>query len=118
MACVFCRIVAGEIPAHVVREDADTLAFRDAHPQAPVHVLVVPRRHVASLSELEDPGTAGALLHAACEVARAQGLGAGWRLIVNTGAHGGQEVDHLHLHVLGGRSLGRMLPGPLGPAEE
>ena len=110
MDCVFCRIVAGELPSQQVREDERTLAFRDVSPQAPVHVLVVPKVHVASLWELEDPDLAGALLHAAAEVARSEGLEAGWRLIANTRDHGGQEVDHLHLHVLGGRPLGRMLP--------
>lgn len=110
MDCVFCRIVAGELPSERVREDQHTVAFRDASPQAPVHVLVVPRLHVASLWELEDPGLAGQLLAAAAEVAREEGLEAGWRLIANTRGHGGQEVDHLHLHVLGGRPLGRMLP--------
>ena len=114
MDCVFCSIVAGDIPAEVVRSDDATLAFRDIQPQAPVHVLVIPRRHVASLHALEDPELAGALLHAAAEVARALELGAGWRLIANTGADGGQEVDHLHLHVLGGRPLGRMLAGAAG----
>jgi histidine triad (HIT) family protein len=110
MACLFCRIVAGDIPASIVREDEHTVAFRDVHPQAPVHVLVVPRRHVASLDDLDDPGLAGALLGAASAVARSQGLATGWRLIANTGGDGGQEVEHLHLHVLGGRRLGRMLP--------
>ena len=110
MSCIFCRLVAGEIPATRVHEDADVLAFRDIHPQAPTHVLVVPKRHVPSLSELNDVRLAGALLSAAVAVARAEGLAQGWRLIANTGEHGGQEVLHLHLHVLGGRPLGRMLP--------
>ena len=112
MSCVFCRIAAGELPASRVYEDDDVLAFRDLHPQAPTHVLVVPKAHVGSLHELEDPRLAGALLQAAAHVARAAGLEQGWRLISNTGAHGGQEVPHLHLHVLGGRTLGRMLAGP------
>lgn len=111
MACLFCRIVAGEIPATVVREDEHTIAFRDIAPQAPTHVLVIPRTHVPSLHELEDPALAGHVLHAAAEVARAEGLDAGWRLIANARGDGGQEVDHLHLHVLGGRPLGRMLGG-------
>jgi histidine triad (HIT) family protein len=110
MSCIFCRLVAGELPATRVHEDADVLAFRDIQPQAPTHVLVVPKRHVASLAELTDARLAGALLLAAAAVARAEGLIQGWRLIANTGAHGGQEVPHLHLHVLGGRPLGRMLP--------
>lgn len=109
MDCLFCKIVAGDIPAEHVREDARTLAFRDIRPQAPIHVLVVPKAHVASLWELEDADEAGALLAAAAAVARAEGLDQGWRLIANTGDHGGQEVGHLHLHVLGGRPLGPML---------
>jgi histidine triad (HIT) family protein len=111
MECVFCRIAAGEIPAKIVREDAATLAFLDIHPQAPTHVLVIPRRHVDSLHQLSDPALGGALLVAAAEVARALSLERGWRLIANTGADGGQEVQHLHLHVVGGAPLGRMLPG-------
>lgn len=109
MSCIFCRIVAGELPAARVHEDADVLAFRDVHPQAPVHVLVVTKVHLASLHELEDARLAGALLYGAAEVARKEKLEQGWRLIANARAHGGQEVDHLHLHVLGGRALGRML---------
>jgi histidine triad (HIT) family protein len=111
-SCIFCRIAAGELPSNRVYEDADVLAFRDLHPQAPSHVLVIPRKHVASLHELDDAALAGALLSAAARVARAEKLAQGWRLISNTGAHGGQEVGHLHLHVIGGRPLGRMLsPG-------
>ena len=111
MDCLFCKIVAGEIPCEKVREDEHTLAFRDIHPQAPTHVLVVPKTHVASMWELDDPELAGRVFHAAAEVAREAGLARGWRLIVNTRDEGGQEVGHLHAHVLGGRPLGRMLPG-------
>ena len=109
MDCVFCRIVAGEIPSRKVLEDELVIAIRDARPQAPTHVLVLPREHVASLWELADERLAGRLLATAAEVARAEGLARGWRLIANTREHGGQEVAHLHLHVLGGRALGRML---------
>ena len=109
MSCVFCRIVAGEIPSTRVYEDAEVIAFRDIRPQAPTHVLVVPRKHVDSLHELDDARLAGALLSAAARVARDEKLDQGWRLIANTRSHGGQEVAHLHLHVLGGRPLGRML---------
>ena len=112
MTCVFCRLAAGEIPATRVYEDAAVLAFRDIHPQAPAHVLVIPKVHLASLHELEDADLAGALLLAAAKVARAEGLEQGWRLIANSRAHAGQEVEHLHLHVLGGRPLGRMLSPP------
>jgi histidine triad (HIT) family protein len=110
MSCVFCRLASGELPASRVYEDADVLAFRDIHPQAPSHVLVISKAHLASLDELADPRLAGALLAAAVRVAQLEKLAQGWRLIANTGAHGGQEVLHLHLHVLGGRPLGRMLP--------
>ena len=107
--CIFCRIVAGEIPSRRVLETDRLIAFEDISPQAPTHVLVVPRRHVPSLWELDDPELSGQVLWAAARIAREQGLEQGWRLIVNTRGHGGQEVDHLHLHVLGGRPLGRML---------
>lgn len=110
MSCIFCRIVAGELPSQRVLETERVLAFRDVHPQAPVHVLVVPKTHVGSLYELDDRALAGELLSAAAEVARAEQLSGGFRLIANSGAHGGQEVGHLHLHVVGGRKLGRMLP--------
>ena len=112
--CIFCRIVAGEIPATLVHADEHVIAFRDVNPQAPVHVLVVPRRHVASLVELaagdggDDAALGAALLAAASRVARAEGLaepGRGFRVVANTGAEGGQSVDHLHFHVLGGRPL-------------
>jgi histidine triad (HIT) family protein len=111
MDCIFCKLAAGEIPTERVHEDEHVIAFRDLQPQAPVHVLVIPRIHVASLHELDDPELAGRLLLAAAQVAREAGLERGWRLIANTRDEGGQEVDHLHLHVLGGKRLGRMLPG-------
>lgn len=105
--CIFCRIVAGEVPATVVHETATTFAFRDLSPQAPTHVLVVPRTHVANAAELADvePGTMADLVAAAAEVAQAEGVGAGYRLVFNTGADAGQTVFHAHLHLIGGRSL-------------
>ena len=109
MDCIFCRIVAGEIPSDKVYEDEHALVFRDVRPQAPTHLLVVPKVHVPSLWELEDPELGGALLATASRVAREAGLDQGWRLIANTREHGGQEVDHLHLHVLGGRPMGPMV---------
>jgi histidine triad (HIT) family protein len=112
MACVFCRIAKGEIPSTKVHEDDLVLAIRDIHPLAPTHVLVLPRQHVESLWELADERLAGRLMSVAASVARAEGLERGWRLIANTREHGGQEVGHLHLHVLGGRPLGRMLAAP------
>ena len=112
--CIFCRIVAGEIPSQRVYEDDTVIAFRDIHPQAPVHVLVVPRQHVESLSDLEEShaGLAGRTLVAVPKVAQAAGgLEEGFRLIVNTGAAAGQTVPHLHLHILGGRRFGEGMVG-------
>jgi histidine triad (HIT) family protein len=107
-ACVFCRIVAGDLPSQVVHETESTLAFRDAAPLAPTHVLVVTRRHFSDLTEAAsiEPSVLGELMAAATSVAAAAGLSAGFRLVVNTGHDGGQTVGHLHLHVLGGRQLG------------
>ena len=110
--CLFCRIVAGEIPATVVHETDTTLAFRDIDPKAPVHVLVIPKEHhrdVVALAQA-DPKLAADVLAAAAAVAEAEGLtGDGFRLIFNTGAHGGQEVFHVHAHIVGGRHLGPMV---------
>ena len=91
MGCVFCRIASAELPASLVYEDERVIAFKDIHPQAPVHVLVAPRAHVPSLWELEEESLAGALLLAAATVARQLGLERGWRLIANTRKEGGQE---------------------------
>lgn len=109
--CLFCRIVAKEIPATVVYETDATLAFRDISPKAPVHVLVIPKAHHATVTALgaADPALAGQVVAAAGAVAELEGLGDGYRLIANTGAHGGQEVDHVHFHVVGGAPLGPML---------
>ena len=108
MSCLFCRIVAGEVPATVVHETDRTLAFRDITPQAPTHVLVIPRDHHADLAALSDadPSAVGELVAAAVAVARAEGLDGGYRVVANTGNDGGQTVHHLHLHVLGGRGMG------------
>jgi histidine triad (HIT) family protein len=110
--CLFCRTVAGEIPATVVHETDTTLAFRDIDPKAPVHVLVIPKEHhpdVVSLAQ-SDPAGSADLLEAAATVAESEGLSIdGFRLIFNTGGYGGQEVFHVHAHVLGGAPLGPML---------
>lgn len=105
--CLFCRIVAGEIPATIVHETEQAVAFRDLNPQAPTHVLVVPRVHVENAAELAatDSGALGAVVAAAGEVAAAEGLDDGYRLVFNTGADAGQSVFHVHLHLLGGRTL-------------
>lgn len=105
--CLFCSIVEGAIPGDVVLETDEVLAFRDIAPQAPTHVLVIPKRHISSLAETE-PGDAallGSLLEAAVAVARQEGLDGGFRTVINTGDDGGQTVHHIHVHVLGGRSL-------------
>jgi histidine triad (HIT) family protein len=111
--CLFCKIVAGEIPATVVHETGHTLAFRDIAPKAPVHVLVIPKAHHPDLAALAeaDPSLAGQVLAAAAAVARAEGLGEGYRTMFNSGGHAGQEVFHVHAHVLGGAPLGPMLAG-------
>lgn len=110
--CLFCRIVAGEIPATVVHETDETLAFRDIGPKAPVHVLVIPKTHHAGVAELAkaDPALAGQVLAACAAVADAEGLPKdGFRVIFNAGAFAGQEVFHVHAHVLGGKPLGPMV---------
>ncbi len=104
-SCLFCRIVAREIPSQVVLDDGEVLAFKDLHPVAPLHVLVVPTSHVASAATA-DRDTLGAVAAAAARVARDAGYGDRFRLVANTGAQAGQSVDHLHFHVLAGRSLG------------
>ncbi len=105
--CLFCKIVAGTIPVKRLYESDDAIAFADINPQAPVHVLVIPKRHITSLAVTlpADAALLGHLLAAAAEVARAQGLAEGYRLVINTGPDGGQTVDHLHVHVLGGRHM-------------
>ncbi|MET9626174.1 histidine triad nucleotide-binding protein [Lentzea sp. NPDC006480] len=105
MSCLFCRIVAGEIPATVVHETKTTLAFRDIHPKAPVHVLLIPREHVPNAVDLTGEQL-GDLFAAAKEIAEAEGVAeTGYRLLFNTGPDSGQEVFHAHLHVLGGQRL-------------
>lgn len=112
MSCVFCRILAGELPAERIGEGESWIAFRDLNPQAPVHLLIVPREHIESLSELDASRVelAGELLQAAAEMARSEDLQAGYRVVANAGSDGGQSVPHLHLHVLGGRVF-RWPPG-------
>ena len=104
-ACLFCRIVRGEIPARIVREDEHTVAFRDIDPKAPTHVLVIPKEHVASLDEARDPALVGRLMLVAGEIAKSEGITNGYRTVVNCGPDAGQSVFHLHLHLLGGRKF-------------
>ncbi len=104
--CLFCKMVAGTIQPDVVYEDADVLAFRDIHPQAPTHILVIPKAHVATLNELDNPLLAGQLLQTVTHLAKQEGFAdAGYRTVINCNRHGGQEVYHLHIHLLGGRQL-------------
>ena len=107
MSCVFCKIIDGSIPSTAVYQDDQCYAFADIHPAAPVHVLIVPRQHIDSLvdSSQEDRSLLGHLMGVAAEIARNKGLAKGYRVVVNTGEDGGQTVDHLHLHLLGGRGL-------------
>ena len=105
--CLFCRIIRKEIPAAIVAENDSCVAFRDINPQAPVHVLVVPREHVASLNEATDAALVGRLHLLAAEIAKTEGLAErGYRTVINTNADAGQTVFHIHLHLLGGRRLG------------
>ena len=107
-SCLFCKIAAGQIAAQVVHQDEHTVAFRDINPQAPAHLLVIPRRHVASLADASDSDESllGRVFLAAARVAAAEGLAeGGYRTVVNTGSGAGQTVFHLHVHVLGGRPL-------------
>lgn len=104
--CLFCRIVRREVPAAIVAETEDCLAFRDITPRAPVHVLVIPKVHVATLNDAADAAQLGKLMLVATEVARAEGIAeSGYRTVVNTGPAAGQTVFHIHLHLLGGRDM-------------
>ncbi|MBI3549377.1 MAG: histidine triad nucleotide-binding protein [Elusimicrobia bacterium] len=105
--CLFCKIVSGELPTQKVYEDADTVAFKDINPQAPTHLLVIPKKHISALSTAEDADVAllGHLQKVARDLAKQGGLEAGFRLVTNNGRGAGQSVDHLHYHLLGGRRM-------------
>jgi histidine triad (HIT) family protein len=110
--CIFCKIIRGEIPSTLLYQDDQVVAFRDINPQAPVHILIVPRQHVVNVSALDDGAVlaAGRMLLAAKAIAASENVAdGGYRLIINSGENGGQEVLHLHMHLLGGRRLGPML---------
>ncbi|HYR05185.1 MAG TPA: histidine triad nucleotide-binding protein [Gallionella sp.] len=109
--CIFCRIVRGEIPCRKVYEDDEVLAFHDINPIAPIHFMLIPKLHLASLAEAGDSHAAllGRMLVLAPRLAREQGLGAGFRTMINTGKGGGQEVLHFHIHVIGGGSIPPMV---------
>ena len=108
MDCLFCKIASGTIPVTRLFENEQVLAFPDIHPQAPVHILIIPKQHFGSLAHTTgvDASVLGHLLAAAGEVAQQQNLAKGYRVVINTGADGGQTVEHLHLHLLGGRHMG------------
>lgn len=105
--CIFCRIVSGELSSQKVFEDTDAVAFKDLNPQAPTHVLIVPKKHIASLSAVGDADVAllGHLQKLARDLAKLGGLDSGFRLVMNNGRGAGQTVDHLHYHLLGGRRM-------------
>ena len=112
MSTIFSKIIAGDIPADIVYQDELVTAFRDINPQAPTHILIVPNKEIATVNELseEDERVAGRLLLVAKKLAAQEGIAEdGYRLMINFNAHGGQEVFHVHMHLLGGRPLGPML---------
>lgn len=109
--CLFCQIIAKEMPAKIRYEDAQFVAFDDIAPKAPTHILIVPRKHIPTVDDIEasDECLVGALIYAAKQIAREAGLATnGYRLVFNVRSHGGQVIDHIHLHILGGKSLGGM----------
>lgn len=110
--CIFCKIGGKELPAKLIYEDADIFAFEDIHPQAPTHLLISPRKHMVSLNDAtaEDTALLGRMLLVAKQLAAERGISGGYRTVINNGAGAGQSVEHLHLHVLGGRAM-RWPPG-------
>jgi histidine triad (HIT) family protein len=109
--CVFCQIVAGKIPGDIVFQDESVLAFKDIHPKAPVHVLIIPKKHIVSLAEIarEDLPVAAHMLEVANSVAQKLGTGKAYKLITNTGSEAGQVVMHLHMHLLGGKKINSLV---------
>jgi histidine triad (HIT) family protein len=108
MSCLFCKIIAGEIPSKKVYEDDELYAFEDINPQAPLHALIVPRQHIATLNDLaaKDDELVGSMVRRAAAIAKERGVdGSGYRTVFNCNSHAGQTVFHIHLHVLGGRAL-------------
>jgi histidine triad (HIT) family protein len=105
-SCIFCRIARGEIPAQMLMNNKDIAAFKDLNPQAPVHILIIPKKHIRSLDDAADPELLGRMLSLAAAIARQEKIArTGYRTVINTGADGGQSVDHLHIHLLGGRPM-------------
>lgn len=105
-ACIFCRIVRGEVPAQLLVNNKEIAAFRDVNPQAPVHILIIPKKHVASLDDASDSDLLGRMMSLAAALARQEKIAkSGYRTVINTGRDGGQSVDHLHIHLIGGRPM-------------
>ena len=112
MDCIFCKIVAGEIPADTIYQDERVIAFRDINPVAPTHLLIIPKKHIPSLTHLSeaDSSLIGDMVNAANQLAKREGIAeSGYRLVINCGEQGGQLVPHLHMHLLGGRQLSAAL---------
>lgn len=106
MNCVFCQIVSGEIASEILYRDEEVVAFRDIEPRAPTHILIVPKKHVSTLAEVEDEALIGRMVKVAKELAKQEGISErGYRLVINCGRDGGQIIPHLHMHLLGGRHL-------------
>ncbi len=108
MDCIFCQIVAGKVPSEIVYQDEEVIAFRDIHPMAPVHLIIIPKRHIPSLAHLSEAESSlvGHMVSIANQLAKRESIsGSGYRLAMNCGEEGGQLVPHLHLHLLGGRKL-------------
>jgi histidine triad (HIT) family protein len=105
-SCLFCRIARGEIPAKMVVNNGEIAAFRDISPQAPTHILIIPKKHMGSLDDVSDSNLLGQMMAMAAALARQEGIAkTGYRTVINTGKDGGQSVDHLHIHLLGGRAM-------------
>jgi len=105
-SCIFCKIIDGQIPSKVVSENEYSFAIRDNNPQAPTHILILPKNHIANIGEVSDSQLLGRLFQTATAIAKSENLEKGYRIVVNTGNDGGQTVYHLHIHLIGGRALG------------
>jgi histidine triad (HIT) family protein len=105
--CIFCRIVAGQIPSQKVYDDEGVIAFRDINPQAPTHIVIVPRKHIPCIADMDeaDEPLMGHIIYATTQIARQEGLADGYRIVVNNGEQAGQTVFHIHFHLLGGRHM-------------
>ena len=110
--CIFCRIVSGELPSETIYRDDEVIAFRDINPQAPTHILIIPKEHIPAPADIraEHQSLMGRLIYVACELSKSEGISeSGYRLIVCSGPDGGQEVPHLHFHLVGGHKLGKLV---------